>query len=197
MTYGRSSAFDSSGSVTLAMSSSAISKSIAIVVIVLVSLLATVAAYSYSITQNQSPKVCNTCFVTQPVADLIIPSLVSHSNNGGATNLALNVTRGQNVSLIVEIFPSVPINVTMHFRILSKPSTKLNSSDAIVSSFTPETLSIQGLSSENCTLFLSFASYAPTGAYSVVVSAIDSSNSNWTWGTIFTINISAVNKSAS
>ncbi|MGI0069847.1 MAG: hypothetical protein ACREAN_06290, partial [Nitrosopumilaceae archaeon] len=73
----------------------------------------------------------------------------------------------------------------------------LNSSGAIGASFTPETLSIQGLSSENCTLSLSFASYSPTGAYSVVVSAIDSSNSNWTWGTIFTINISAVNKSAS
>ncbi|MHB8568118.1 MAG: hypothetical protein ACYC7D_11910 [Nitrososphaerales archaeon] len=172
----------------------AITKIVAIVIILIIVAVGSVAAFQYLRTQGgPTVSVCTTCFVTEPVVDVIIPSLISHSGASGQSNAPLNVTRGEIVPIVVQIYSTRQINAKMLFHILSSPSqngSNLDASSLITGSFNPATLLSTAQSSGNTSLSLAVSNGALFGEYTAAVSATDIDNSSWTWGTIITINVS-------
>lgn len=174
---------------------SAVSKIAAIVIIVIVVAIGAVAAYEYSGQQTTQSgtlvcstcTVCNNCFVNEPVVDVVIPALIGNSGAAGSTNAPLNVTQNDNVKLAVEIFPSQTIDVKMSFKVLSSPASA--ASGALNATFNPSLLTIASQSHASTTLDLKVASGASIGVYDVAVSALDTQNSSWAWGTVFNVNV--------
>ena len=169
----------------------AISTTASIILVVLIAGAAIVFAYSYvSLTTPKSTTtVCSGCFVSEPVVDVIIPSLITHSNANGADNAPLNLTRGEPTTISVGVFPTLPVNVTLQFMILSTPPNVTSDSIPIMGNFTPSKLTVNADSNGTSTLSIDVAPGSPVGAYSAEVTAIDFANSSWSWGTVFTINV--------
>ncbi|MHB8565464.1 MAG: hypothetical protein ACYC7D_04740 [Nitrososphaerales archaeon] len=100
----------------------AITKIVAIVIILIITAVGSVAALQYLRTQGgPTASVCNTCFVTEPVVDVIIPNLISHSGASGQSNAPLNVTRDETIPILVQIYSTKSIIAQMQFHILSSP----------------------------------------------------------------------------
>jgi hypothetical protein len=157
-------------------------------IIVVIVAIGSVAAFEYmNPQQNHGSTICSTCFVNQQVVDVIIPSLVSSSGGAGGNNLPLNASRGANVSLIVQVFPSKALNVSMGLHILSFPIA--GSSDSVLSTFNPAILAITSNSHGNSTLTISIGSDAPIGAYVLAVTAVNLENASQSWGTEINLNV--------
>lgn len=158
----------------------------AIIIIVMVAIGA-VATFEYLYPQqNRGLAICTTCFVNQQVVDVVIPSLVSTSG-GGANNLELNATRGENLSLIVQVFPSQDLNLTMGLHILSFPVS--GSANSLSANFNPRTLSIAATTHGNTTVMIRIRSDAALGAYTLAVTAVNLENTSQSWGTEINLNV--------
>ncbi len=186
-------------------------------VVVLLVVVSGVVMYTFFLAplRSNNPPVSgsnckNGCFVSEPVVDVIIPSLATTHGLGGATNHMLNVTRGQTVPMNVEVYTTnVAINATMQLFIVptsqgSNSSNGTTSSNTTTSSlisktggagitvrFNPANLSIRASSNESSVMTLSISSTAAEGYYDATVSAMDPDNSSYVWGTFFEINVQA------
>ena len=136
--------------------------------------------------------LCQSCFVEEPVVDVILPTLTR--NPGGSvstTNAPLNMTRGSTQSLSVDVYPTVSISVTLVFRVLLSPSAGTAGSSASLSaSFSPSELSISSQGRGVSTLTISVPANALPGTYNAAVS-VEQTNatSSGVWGTFFMINV--------
>jgi hypothetical protein len=152
---------------------------------VLIIAVAIFVAYNYVSSFHQQDGTSSTnSFYQEPVADVIIPALY---NNG--INSPLNLTRGSNVSLVVEVFPTINVKAVVGVNILSISSPNENLSNVISASINPTTLSINQGSSANTTMGIAVSLGAQLGDYSVTVTATNSDNKSQSWGTIFQLNI--------
>ncbi len=190
------------------------------IVLIVVVLLVLVSAVMYSfflapLRTNSSlvsgSNCKNGCFISEPVVDVLIPSLATIHGFNGATNHVLNVTRGQTVSMIVEVYTSnVGVNATMQLLIYPPPGGSNSSSGttssntttsslligkmggaAISAEFSPVNLSITADNNASSVMTLSVSSTAVEGYYDATVSATDPSNPSYVWGTFFEINVQA------
>lgn len=169
-------------------------ESIAIgVIIVLGVIAASIAVYDLLTPPTSGQQTTSLPFVEQPVVDVIVPSLFRQqgSNNG---NVPLNVTQGETVSMIVNVYTSVSLALKMDFEVLSGgPSQSNNSSTTesilITPAFNPDVLNISGAGQGTCNLTLHFSAAVNIGDYNSVISATNINNSSQVWGAIVEINI--------
>ncbi len=155
-------------------------------VVVLISIVSFVAydAIIPSLGKGSTTTTCPTNFVCQPVGDIII-SNIAKNYGGGVSNLPLNLTVGETTNLTVSFYPTVNVNVTSQFQLLSGPGGT-NSSSAITASFTPERLSCLANVNTSTVMTVHVSSSAPLGQYTVVVSF---QNSSYSWGTNIQVNV--------
>lgn len=164
---------------------SRVAAAVIIIVIVAIGSVATIEYFNSQ--QKHGSTICTTCFVNQQVVDVIIPSLVSTSGGAGGNNLPLNATRGENVSLIVQVYPTEELNVTMGLRILSFPTA--GTTNSVSATFSPVTLSIAAASHSNTTMTLHIQSDAGVGAYTLAVTAVNLENASQSWGNEIDLNV--------
>ncbi len=188
-----------------------------IVIVVVILIVVSVVMYTFFLAplrSNNSPvsgsNCKNGCFISEPVVDVIIPSLATTHGFNGATNKLLNLTRGETVSMNVEVYTSkVGVNATMQLFIYpplegsnssSGTTTSNTTSSSLISKtggagisakFSPANLSIPASSNETSIMTLSVSSTAIEGYYSATVSAFDPDNPSYVWGTLFEINVQA------
>lgn len=167
-------------------------ETIAIGVIVVLAVIVTSVAVFDLVSSGSNQSTTSLPFVEQPVVDVILPSLF-RAQGSGNDNIPLNVTHGQVVTLVVDVYSTVNLNFEMKYDVLTGPtsnsSTDFNS--VVVGSFTPETLSIQADGKGTANLTLTFSASAYAGQYNMVVSAVNLENASQFWGDFFQVNVSA------
>ena len=137
-------------------------------------------------TQTTSTTSCSSCFIQQPVVDVIIPELASKSDQNGGVNEMLNVSSGQTATLHVQIFTEQAVNVTLSFKSFI---ANANSSQTMTGSFSPPTLAASLNGNATSVLHIFISPDVPNGVYSAAVSAVGIQNSSWVWGDYFNINV--------
>jgi hypothetical protein len=166
-------------------------KALSTIVVVLVIALVIGGALAYRIVDfrntTHTESICGSCFASPPVGDIIIPQIATGAS--GKSNLQLNVTRGENVNLTVEVFLSINASVYASFNVRLSPVTTSISPSPFAVSFFPN--SFEALENKNASTVMTLAtsSTAPTGLYSTEVVVTDSQNENYTWGTQIQINV--------
>jgi hypothetical protein len=160
----------------------------ALTIILLAIIIASVAVYDFATSQPQNITATNS-FPHEPVVDVIIPALFRQTSTGGV-NAPLNMTTGESTKLIVQVYPTVNVNVTMQFRYfsLSNDASGVQNS-TITGTFDPSKLDIQSGKVGNTTLALGVSQSAQDGEYNAVISAIDTQNSSEAWGVIVSVNV--------
>ena len=141
--------------------------------------------------QSTSTSITSNSFIEEPVVDLIVPQLFRQTSTGGI-NAPLNVTDGENVSLIVEIYPAaVSVNVSMEYRSFFLSGTNASNDNAgpFAVTFKPEFLSIARGKEGNTTVNLAVSAASPPGDYNLIISAVDVQNSSYVWGVIVPVSI--------
>lgn len=169
-------------------------ESIAIGVIIILGVIAaSVAVYDLLTPPTSGQNTTSLPFVEQPVVDVIVPSLFRQqgSNNG---NVPLNVTQGENVSMIVNVYTTVSLALEMDFKVISGGPSQSNTSSItqstlITPAFDPDVLNISGAGQGTCNLTLHFSEAVNVGAYNSVISATNIDNSSQVWGAIVEINV--------
>ena len=173
-------------------------ESIAIAAIIVLAILVTgIATYDLLSPHNgQGQQGTTQALSAQPVVDVILPSLFRQQGSN-SQNAPLNVTSGQNVTLEVDVYTTVSLNLKMQYAAFLLPSgyngsTSSQGNPSIMSAtFNPQTLNINGGAKGISTLRLSIPPTALLGEYSAVISAINVNNSTQTWGDIFQIFVTA------
>lgn len=173
-------------------------ETISIAAIIVLAIVAAGIATYYLLTPPRAGAQTTTySFIEQPVVDVIIPTLFREqgSNNG---NIPLNVTRGESISLAVDVYSTVSLAFEMQFRIFalaseqgsnSSVSSTSNASTSVVAIFSPETLTISGAGETSSNMTLAVSARAPMGEYNSVVSVMNLNNSSQVWGSIVQISI--------
>ena len=141
---------------------------------------------------NGRTSLCQSCFVNEPVVDVILPALAKNSGGGVSTsNAPLNITRGSTQTLEVQVYPTIDVSVKLVFRVLFAPvATNSSSTSWISATFTPGQISVASQKRGVSTLSLSVSSIAPLGTYNAAVSAEETTNTSVVWGTFFMTNVS-------
>lgn len=146
----------------------------------------------------------NSCFVSEPVVDVIIPKLSQSLGSNEVGNNMLNVTRGESVSLTVVVYPTINLNATMKLELfpplnnsatssssetsVSSSSTPTSENDIIVG-FNPQNMSISANGQGSAIMTLNVSTNAQLGVYSATASAFDIDNPSYVWGAFFQINV--------
>lgn len=172
-------------------------ESLAIALIIVLALIVVgVASYDLLSPRTTHAQQSTTySFVQQPVVDLIIPTLFRQQGSDSG-NLPLNVTRGENVPLSIDIYTTVTITFSMKCEIYllsvrSGTSTaSTTNSTTILASFNPQSLIVNASAKGVSTMHLSVLSQTLVGEYTAVVTAVNVYNSTQSWGDIFQINVS-------
>lgn len=172
-------------------------ESMAIAAVIVLAIVVTgVASYDLLSPRTTQPQQSTTySFVEQPVVDLIIPTLFKQQGSD-SSNVPLNVTRGENVTLSIDIYATVNLTITMNYSIylLSAPSGSSaapgTNSTTVLASFNPQSLTVDTRAKGVVTMYLRVLSETPMGDYTAVVSAVNVNNSTQSWGDIFQINVS-------
>ena len=156
---------------------------------------ATIAGLTLLGSQGHQTQTESNSFIEEPVVDILIPALFRETSTGGI-NAPLNVSRGQSVSLTVQLYPTTSLNVSMLFRYFilgglnnNQTSTNQNSSQYLSAKFDPQILTIEAGKTVNTTMRLEISQAATKGQYNSVVSAVNLQNSSQIWGVIIQINI--------
>ena len=142
-------------------------------------------------TQAQSP---SNSFIQEPVVDILVPSLFERTPTGGQ-NEPLNVTTGQDIELVLQVYPTVNLNLSMEFRYYLLSATEAqnsssdNSSQLISANFNPTSMRIASGKTANTTVSLQVSQTAPEGQYNAILSALNTDNSSEIWGVIIQINV--------
>jgi hypothetical protein len=164
-----------------------------IAIIILAIAIVGVAIYDFSSASAKKNVASENSFDQQPVVDVIIPSLFIQSPEGGV-NGVLNLTAGQTKNLTIELYPTVPVNLSMEFRyfLLSGYTSLANETGVppLHASFSPPVLVIGAEAEKNCSMHLSVSSAALLGPYTLVVSAVNSKNASQIWGVTLTATVS-------
>lgn len=166
-------------------------ETVAIGVIVILAVIVTSVAVFDLLTPPKSNQPDTTFpFIEQPVVDVIVPAL-SREQGSGNNNIPLNVTVGQVVSLVVNVYSTVNLNVSVDYKVLTGPTTNNSSPDLVVNgSFSPETLSIGADEKGTTNMTFAISPSAFMGQYNMVISAINLDNSSQFWGDFFQVNVS-------
>ncbi|MCL4518695.1 MAG: hypothetical protein M1587_05805 [Thaumarchaeota archaeon] len=156
----------------------------------------------HSSTSSVSCYKNNSCFVNEPVVDIIIPKLSQSLGSNEVGNNVLNVTRGESVSLTIFVYPTINLNATMELELFppvtgssasfdnfSSSSSTSTSSAGINADFNPSYMSISANGQASTVMTLNMSSAAETGVYSASASAVDINNPTFVWGTFFQINV--------
>ena len=167
-------------------------KALSTVIVILVIVIVIGGALTYRLVAypntSHTESICSSCFEAPPVGDIIIPQIATGSS--GKSNLQLNVTRGENLNLTVEVFLSINASVYASFNVRLSPSTTSSTSGSPFSvSFFP--YSFEALENKNASTIMTIATSetAPKGLYSTEVVVTDSQNQSYTWGTQIEINV--------
>lgn len=167
-------------------------KAFSTVIVILVIVIVIGGAVSYRLVaypnSSHTESICSSCFGAPPVGDIIIPQIATGSS--GKSNLQLNVTRGENLNLTVEVFLSINASVHASFNVRLSPSTTSSISGSAFSvSFSP--YSFEALVNKNASTIMTITASetAPKGLYSTEVVITDSQNQNYTWGTQIQVNV--------
>ncbi len=160
---------------------------ILVVVVVIVALSFGVYSAYFSSTRETTTSTCAVNFVCQPVGDVIIPK-IARNYGGGVSNLPLNLTAGETMSLKVTLYLQIDANVSARFQVLTWAGGSSGSS-AITATFAPETLSAKANANASSIMTVRVSSSAPFGEYSAVVSFQDASNPSYSWGTNVQIDV--------
>jgi hypothetical protein len=158
------------------------------VIVVLAVAISGIAFFDLFYSRNLGNATTSNSFVNQPVVDIIIPSLFKESSTGGI-NSALNLTRGQVVSLQVEVFPTFNLTASMNLRVYALNTSQGNASGAISATFEPEQLNVAENSVKNTTMTIDVSSNAQPAGYNAVVSATNAVNASQSWGDVFQLNV--------
>ncbi len=152
-------------------------------------IIASVAVYDFATSQPQNVTPTNS-FLHEPVVDVIIPALFRQTSTGGV-NSPLNMTPGESTNVIVQVYPTVNVNVTMQFRYfsLSQNGSITGQNSTITGTFNPSKLNILSGKEGNTNLSLGISQSAQDGEYNAVISAIDTQNSSEVWGVILQVNV--------
>jgi|GEM_PF-2042577 hypothetical protein len=161
--------------------------------IVVVAIIGSVAAlYSYGTLLNTHShhSSSTTSTGTIPVVDVIIPSLVRKYGSGDV-NSQLNLTDGESITLLVQVYSTANLNLSMTFQayLLGSTSIGSNASDYFTSSFANPILSVKPGVGGSTNMTLHVLDDAPQGVYNAVVSASDVKNASDVWGTLFQIKV--------
>lgn len=168
-----------------------IEKRLALIAVVLAIIAAGIAGATLL---NGSPNQTETnSFITQPVLDIIIPSLFHETSTGGI-NSPLNASAGQSISLTVQLFPSTNLNVSMQFRyfLMNSSSSSISpqgNASSLSAMFHPLDLTIAGGKTANVTMDLAISASTVKSHYTSVISAVNLQNSSQVWGVIMQIDI--------
>ncbi|HXQ93506.1 MAG TPA: hypothetical protein VN739_10920 [Nitrososphaerales archaeon] len=160
------------------------------VVVILVIVISLVAVYDISNNQTQG-QVGTNSFIQQPVVDILVPSLFRETSIGGQ-NVPLNITNGQSDSIVIQVYPTVDLNITMEFQyylLSTNESSRSSDPGSISATFNPSNLRIDAGKTENTSMTLRVSPSAPLGQYNAVISAFNSANSSQVWGVIVQINV--------
>ncbi|MHB8567123.1 MAG: hypothetical protein ACYC7D_11395 [Nitrososphaerales archaeon] len=142
----------------------------------------------------------NSCFVDEPVVDVIIPKLSQSLGSNEVGNNVLNVTRGESVSLTVMVYSTINLNAMMKLELFppndanasssnnTNASTSTSENDIIVE-FNPSSMSISKNGQGSTVMALNVSTNAQLGVYSAAVSAFDIDNPFYFWGAFFHINV--------
>ena len=162
-----------------------------IIIVLLVVIIASVAIYDFSINHDQNVN-SSSSFSQEPIVDIIVPSLYRQTAQGGV-NTPLNLSSGETRNFVVQIYPTVDVNLFMQFRSFSLSSISgtlaAGENSTITCRFNPFNLIISAGSHQNTTVSLMVSSSARIGFYTLVISAVDSRNSSEVWGVILQINV--------
>lgn len=168
---------------------------IAIGIIIVLGVAATAIAVYDLLSPPRSNQTTSLPFVEQPVVDVIVPSLYRNQGSNNV-NSPINVTAGQTLTFVVDIYTSVSLNLTMEFKLFSPFGQSTNSSlstTSVVSTvrayFSPTELTIQGAGKGSTNLTLGFSSSALPGNYNSVISAVNLNNSSQVWGDVVQVSI--------
>lgn len=165
-----------------------------------------------SSTSVTSCYVNNSCFVEEPVGDVIIPKLSNSLGSNEVSNNVLNMTRGESLSLAVLVYPTINVNVTMELQLFPPVESNVsatvttsaysssnasssssaygsNENSSIAAKFNPIGMHIKAYGNSTTIMALSVSKDAIVGTYSAVVSAVDAENSSIVWGASFEINV--------
>ncbi len=167
-------------------------KTLSTIIIILVIALVIGSAFAYRLidvgNSSQTKSICQACFPNEPVGDIIIPQIATGSS--GKSNLQLNVTRGGNVNLTVEVFLTINASVYMSFDVRLSPGTTSTSSfSPFAVSFSPERFEALENKNASTVMSISTSDMASKGVYSTEVVVTDSQNQSYTWGTQVEINV--------
>jgi len=160
------------------------------VVVILVIVISLIAVYDISNNQTQGQAGTN-LFIQQPVVDILVPSLFRETSTGGQ-NVPLNITSGQTDSIVIQVYPTVDLNITMGFQyyfLSTNESSSSSNPGSISATFDPSDLRIDMGKTENTSITLHVSPNAPLGQYDAVISAFNSANSSQVWGVIVQINV--------
>ncbi len=172
-------------------------ESMAIVVVIVLALIVVgVASYDLLTPRTtHAQQSTSYSFVQQPVVDLIIPTLFRQQGSDSG-NLPLNVTRGENVTLSIDVYSTASITFRMQYEIYllsaDSASSTLSGTNSTTMSvdFNPQSLTVDTNAKGVSIMHLSVPSQTPTGIYTAVVTAVNVNNSTQSWGDIFQINVS-------
>jgi hypothetical protein len=135
---------------------------------------------------NGSP-TCTKCFGTEPIVDIVSPVL-GNATSSVNQNRTLDVQAGKSAVLEIDVYPTIPVNVTLEFSSVLVYSTSgtTSGSGALPSAlFQPNTLSIKQNSKGVSSLTITVPELATRGTYDTVVSAVNNQNSTEVWGLYF------------
>lgn len=162
----------------------------------LVIIATTVAVFDLLTPPKSSQPSTSLPFIQQPVVDVIIPSLfrTQGSNND---NMPLNLTQGESMSLTVDVYTTVSLNLKFEFQVLSYVGQSSNGSSSVTEgnssivsvAFNPSSLAINGANKGTTNMTVTFSDYAGIGQYNSVVSVVNMNNSTQVWGDLIQINI--------
>jgi hypothetical protein len=133
------------------------------------------------------------CFYEEPVVDVIMPA-VGSSGNTTNPNRVLNVTAGSDLTLEVEVYPTVALNASMSFSsylvsVSGDGSSGMPGGDLPSATFQPSTLTIPAYGHGVTQMLLAVPAGTEPGTYAAVVTATDASNSTQSWGLFFQLEV--------
>lgn len=133
-----------------------------------------------------SPSTCAQCFQTEPIVDVVSPSL----GNAGSSvnpNRIINMSAGSSRVLEIDVYPTIAVNVSLGFTtLLAYASNASSGSGALPSvSYNPETLQM-GVNAKGVSYAtIAVPAQAAKGTYDSVFTVTNVANSSETWGLYF------------
>lgn len=137
-------------------------------------------------TGGNNGTTCSKCFQTEPIVDIISPSL-GNATRSVNENRTIDVQAGTSSVIEIDVYPTIAVNVTLGFTsVLANPSGTATSPGLLPgAAYQPTSLSIAENGKGVSMMTITVPATAVKGTYDSVVTAVNDQNTSEYWGLYF------------